>query len=349
MKLSIAALLLIFVIYLLFFPAQTRPELTFQPAWAVDVAGVPASAAGQIEHASVFPFDLDSFFGYISYEGEVLLREEKLYGVAIDEKRYISYSSVSGNLIIQDRTGRVTANVEAPGYPVLLNDRLFIVSTNRAGVSELVAGERFGWEREYTSVITGFDAKGGLTAVGLLDSRVQILDGSGAVSLELDMKGSRINAVYGCALSEDGSRVAVVHGIDPQYLSIVEVAGESPEISDYSLETEFRTSRYLRFFGADRFLLIERADGMKILDLSDGTEYLIESAAPFLDAGNIQNENLIWAVFGNARAAELIIIEPPQKVLFRSGLTSAPSAISKNEHIMLGLGDTLCTLKKEIH
>lgn len=347
MKIAIPALILIFLLYLLIFPTQLRPELAIKPAWAVNVASAPVEKIVPSRTASVFPFDLGGLFGYVSAEGKLLLREEKLFGVAIDEQKYSNYSSVSGNLVIHDRSGSVTETVELPGYPVFHEGREFLISSHRAAIAELVDGE-ISWKREYTSVITDFDVQDGLVAIGLLDSRVQIVDENGGVTLELDMKGSRINAVYGCALSDDASRVAVIHGIDPQNLSIVEVSGEAPEISGYRLETEYRKARYLGFYGSDRYLIIERNDGLKILDLADDAEYTIKASAPFVKAGKLGSDNLIWAICGDDQAYELLVLDPPAKVPFRIPLAGLQDAYSKEDRILLGIENKLCLLKKEV-
>jgi hypothetical protein len=350
MKWSVPALILVFIIFLLFFPAQLRPELVLRPVWTMDITGAPLHEREQAQAA--VPFNTSGFFGYVTLDGKMLLKEKKLFGLAIDSERYINFSSVPGNLVVRDNRGRVTDSIEVNRYPMLLDGRFLLISTNRAGIAEFVAGETPLWQREYTSVITDLDARGGLLAIGLLDSRVQVLDESGATTLELDLKGSRINAVYGCALPDDGRRVAVIHGIDPQYLSIVDMTGGGAEITGHRLEEEYRTTRYLRFFDFDRYLLAEKKDGVMILDLDDNTEYDIHSAGAFAGAGVIkadnQINNLIWFVAGSDEISELVMVDPPGRVLFRSILSSGAEVFQAEDQLLLGIGEHLCALKKEV-
>ncbi len=348
MKYTIPALFLVFIFYLLFFPVQLRPELTLRPTWAIDVARAPIERTPQPVDASVIPFDVAGLFGYVSLDGKLLHREEKLFGLAIDGERYINFPNVPENLVIHDNRGRITDSVAVSAYPMLRDGRLFLVPTNRAGISELGAAGRPVWEREYTSVVTDLDVQGGLVAVGLLDSRIQILDALGEVTLELDMKGSRINAVYGCALSDDATSAAVIHGIDPQYLTIVDIAGSAAEIVDYRLKSEFRKPRYVRFFDSDRYLLVEEREGVEIFDLADGTEYQIPTTGSFAAAGDLKKNGLLWLISQGERSGELVVIAPPQRILFRTVLAGAPWALSENERLILGIDGQLCALKEEI-
>ena len=348
MKRSIPGLFLIFIMYLLFFPVQLRPEFFLRPAWTVDLAHAAVYEGELPEGTAVLPYDTAGFFGYVSTDGRLLLREERLFGLAMDAERYVSFSSVPGDLVVRGPRDSVAKSIEFGGYPFLLDGRLFLISTNRAGIAELADGGPPRWKREYASVITDLDSRKGVLALGLLDSRVQIVDETGTVTLELNMKGSRINAVYGCALSEDASRVAVIHGIDRQYVSILNIVGGTAEITDYPLKREFRTTRYVRFFGFDRFLVIERDDGLNVLDLYNNAEYEIPATGSFVDAGELHKHNLIWALFSDGEISELIIIDPPERVLMRSALTTGAVAFSQGGQIALGIGGMLCMAEEEI-
>lgn len=319
-----------------------------KPSWTIDVSRATVYDRGQLPDISVVPFDLGGLFGYVSTDGKLLLRDQRLFGLAIDAKTYISFSSVPEELVIRDNGGRVIRSIAASGYPILLDGRLFLISTNRAGLAELAGGQIPRWEREFASVITDLDSRNGFLAVGLLDSRLAVIDEIGTVTLELDMKGSRINAVYGCALSGDAQKVAVIHGIGPQYLSVVDIAGGAAGIIDYGLETEFRTTRYLRFFDSDRFLVVEEKDGLKVLDLDNNDEYAVSSEGSFVSAGAIGSNNLIWVIFAGEAASELVIIHLPGRVVMRTAVAPGVAAFSQDDQILLGIGEILCMAKEEI-
>jgi hypothetical protein len=347
MKWSTPVLLLIFVMYLLFFPKELRPELGLRPAWTVEVAAAAVSDAPRVHSITPIPFTVDKLFGYVSNEGELLLREEKLFGLAIDSTRYVSFANVSESLQLHDNLGRLTDNMEVVGYPMLLDERLLLISTNRSEIAELIDGSGPSWKREYTTIITDIDARGGLIALGLLDSRVQILGEGGEVVLDFDLKGSRINAVYGCVLSDDASKLAVIHGIDPQYVTIIDMMSGTVEIENYRLDTEYRTTRYLRFFESDHYLVIEGDGVLKILDLEKNTEFQVEIPGSFVDAGVLENDNLIWVIAGGDGDAGLLIVDPPGRVLFKTDIASGANVRSVGDNLMLGINGSLCMAQKE--
>jgi hypothetical protein len=191
MKWSIPVLFLVVVIYLLFFPSSLRPEIVLSPKWTLDVS---SSTELVNPHADNFvSFELGNLFGYVSLDGDLLLKEEKLFGLAIEEKKFINFPNVPDGLTVRDSGGGTTDVLKVSGYPIFLDGRFLLISTNRSEVAELAGDNTVSWKREYTSVITDIDARGGLIALGLLDSRVQVLDAEGGVALDLDMTGSRIN------------------------------------------------------------------------------------------------------------------------------------------------------------
>ncbi len=347
MKWSIPILLLVFVIYLLFFPTGLRPELGFRPVWTVDVAAAQVTDKPQPQVAAPVPFDLGGLFGYVNIKGDLLLKEEKLFGLAIDRTRYVSFPNVPENLVLHDNAGRVTETLEAVGYPILLDGRLLIISTSRSAIAEMTGGEAPSWKREYTTVITDIDARAGLIALGLLDSRIQVLERSGEAVLDLELKGSRINAVYGCALSDDTSKLAVIHGIDPQYVSIIDMMSEAVEITNYRLESEYRTTRFLRFFDSDRYLVIEENTELKILDLEKNSDHRVSIQGSFVNAGVFAGDNLIWVLSEADGASGFSVIDPPERVIFNNVLAAGAKTFPAGDYLILGIDGNLCMVQKE--
>lgn len=345
MKWSILGILLVCTVCLLFFPVNLRPEIGFRPLWKVDVGDSELSELPNSFRAAGIPFDLDRLFGYVSLDGDLLLSEEKGFGLAIDSKRYIGFESVSRSLAVHNSIGGLIESFEISGYPMLLDERLLILSSNRSEIAELTGGEKPSWKKEYTTIITDIDARGGLIALGLLDSRVQVLDLEGDLVLDLDLKGSRINTIYGCSLSEDTTKVAVIHGIDPQYVSVVDI--EAVEVANFRLDAEFRTTRYVRFMNSDQYLLIEDDGLLIIFDLEKNTEYKVPVTGSFADAGSMESDNLIWIMTGDEEGYEFLVLDPPLRVLFKMPIIAGVKAFPAGERVMLGIEGNLCMVQKE--
>jgi hypothetical protein len=317
MKWALPLLSVLLCVYLLAFPVRLRPEQELKPVWAVDVGRDPvARPSGETEGTRV-PFVLGDRFGYLGSQGDLLLQSQKIHGIAIDSDRFINYSSVSGNLVVQNSSGDVTDTVEVRGYPILIDGRLLLISTNRAELAEITDAGEIAWKREYAAVITDLDSQNNVLVVGLLDSRAELLDFNGDVTLELDLMGSRINAVYGCALSSAASLLAVVHGIDPQYITIMDLREDGTDPTKVVLRNEFRTTRYLRFLNEDEYLLVEDVNGVVVLDINRGETHRLELAGSVLEAGELEGEDLVWVVSQADERTELLVVHLPDNVVFR--------------------------------
>ena len=239
MKWTASLLFFLFALYLVAFPKTLRPELILRPVFSIDIEGEEGGGEFDSELSAV-PFELEDTFGYVTEVGDLLHMERKLYGVAIDSDGFINYSSVSDNLVFHDVSGRVVDTFEVRGYPVFHDGRFFILSTNRSEISEMGDSGRVLWKNEYSSIITDFDSKNGRLAIALLDGRVLIIDAAGDVINSMNLQGSRIRAVYGCELSADGYRLAVIHGLDPQILSVFDYDIDEQPV--YSL----KSPRYIK-------------------------------------------------------------------------------------------------------
>ena len=334
MRWTLPAFFFFFVAYILLFPVGLKPEIGHKPAWVTDVMSDSTQSAR--EHAGgVIPFVFDTRFGYVSDDGDLLLSKPTLFGVAIDSDRFINYSSVSGNLVVQDHYGEVTDNLAIRGYPILLQNRFFVISSNRAEMAELDDEGSIVWKREFASIISDFDAQSDLMALGLLDSRVQIVGSGGEVRQEIEFLGSRINAVYGCALSADGKILAVVHGLDPQYLSAYDLREGGETIRKWTLDAEFRTTRHIVFAGDGRYLLAEDHKRLLLFDLERKERLAIATSDTFLGTGEVSGHGLIWILSKREAVAELLLLQLPDRVIYRVQFPAEKPTLSVDESALL--------------
>ena len=338
MKWALPLLSVLLCAYLLAFPVSLRPEQELKPVWAVDVSRDAVTGVRGDTGGAGVPFVLGERFGYLGQSGDLLLRSERIHGIAIDSDRFVNYSSVSGNLVVQNSRGDVTDTVEVRGYPILMDGRLLLISTNRAELAEITDAGEIAWKREYASVITDLDSKNNVLAIGLLDSRAELIDRSGDVVLALDLMGSRINAVYGSALSSTANLLAIVHGIDSQYVTVVDLSEDASAPKKVELRNEFRTTRYLRFLDSDKYLVIEDVNGVVVLDIDRGEMHRLATAGSVLAAGDFAGDDLIWVVSQSTERTELLVVRLPKDVIFRVPYASAAAfAAATDDRLYLGV------------
>ena len=196
MRKFLPILLVFLALYLLLFPRAMTGELTFSATWVRDVS-LGASGASSSGEQSTHPFVLGNLFGYIGVDGNLLFADKIEYGISIGRQGFFNYSRIPGHLVFQNPDGRVSQTLETRSYPVFMNERLFLVSTNRAGLAEWDVNGNLMWEREFTSLITCMDSNEENLLIGLIDGRIIIIGREGNILFQKDFPGSRINAVYG--------------------------------------------------------------------------------------------------------------------------------------------------------
>ena len=335
MKWTLPLFLFLICGYLIFFPELLRPELLVRPLFSTEVRG-NSTTAGIEDETEIFPFMLDDIFGYVFDDGTLGFTGEKLYGVAIEKDRFINYSSVSGNLVVQDPAGNVTETLEVSGYPVFLSGRFFVLATNRADIREIGQSGAVLWRNEYSSIITDIGAGGELLALAFLDGRVLLIDGTGALIHDMEFPGSRVQAVYGCSLSADGSRLAVVHGLDPQHITVVALESDYSTLYSGELDDEVRRRRNIGFFhGA---LYVEEVGGLRIIDYEKASHVRIAGLNNFAGAGEFVREKLVWYLSKSEDGVELSLVRLPDRKLMTTGFQGKyTTASSYGDKLLVGM------------
>ena len=257
------------LLYLLVFPVLSGREGFFKPAWARAIPGggppAPVGGAGRLCW-----FKAGRWFGYVRADGGLTYTAETLHGVALSDSGFINFAKVAEDFVFQDPAGRFLFGVHAFGYPVLDEggQRLYSVSTSLNRISRLDRDGELAWSGEFFSPITSLALHEDECLVGLLDGTVKLIDVQGKIIQELVPQSSRIPVILATAFSPDGRKLAVVSGIDPQRLTLLQRRGGSFAAEQVlELGSDFRRGLLLRFTADGRFLAFEAPDGLSLLDL----------------------------------------------------------------------------------
>ena len=255
MKYVVYALLISVMVFVFLFPRRLDKELIAVPLWASDVNSISTTGTS---HPELYPYRMGERFGFVSGDGDVVFSSEVLYGLTVSGRMFFNYSNVNQTLALRDSSGSIVQSFETRGYPFFVDERLFILATDRTSLSEWDIGGALLWTRDFGSILTSMDAVTGHTVVGLLDGRILLLDGAGRITYEYESEGSRISAVYGCSIDRDASRIAAVVGLGPQRFVLLEKRdGSFMKAADIALEGEERRAVYTRLSeNGDRCLVI---------------------------------------------------------------------------------------------
>ncbi len=197
-------------------------------------------------------------------DGEIQASVSLPPGVAQEGKqaRYITETGKLGD------SGNPRRSIDTVGIPFISGGRQFLIRQDQSGVLEFNETGRILWEKEFSSIMTCFAATRNLIVAGSLDGRILALGNEGQTLLDMIPGESRIPVVYGLAISENNSRIAVIFGLYPQIVMILEKRKDSyRELFRLPLNLELRRQIPCSFLDGGDVLVFERSGGVAILDV----------------------------------------------------------------------------------
>jgi hypothetical protein len=317
-KTSFFLFLLLLGLYIFLFPFPLSKETYLLPVWVKDVSHSETSPGDS--QSSPIPFRLGDTFGFVSEKGALSLSEAVLYDVSFDENfssggGFVSFSSVSDNLVFRDRKGDFLFAIETFGYPILMNGRIFVISTDRQTLAEYDDTGAMLWRKSYTSIITAAHATSlgnsdPLIVVGLLNGRTEVLSRSGSLVFTAESEGSRIAVTYGCGISKDGQYIAISSGIDPRVLSVYErKGGQFKLLFSKTLGDTSRKFTGIRFADDSRSILVAGDGVFRIFDLK-GTEVDRSFSGKLIEYGYGGERSLSYLLSSDSGEGEFSLFDP---------------------------------------
>jgi hypothetical protein len=215
----------------------------------------------------LFPFTLGSNFGYVDSSGQFAVNRIMNNYIYLSPSMWTEYNAEPSNIVINNILNSTEINIENPeGYPILLDNRIFILGSEQNSLSEIDNNGNVKWTYEFGVPLTCIDAAAGLVVTGSLDGVIEVFDSEGRRIFINEPGGSRYSVILGIAISRNGSRIAVISGIDQQRFLLFErfgnTGGEYRPVHHEFLETGFRRPVRVLFIDEDRRIIYERAGGI---------------------------------------------------------------------------------------
>ena len=315
---------------------------------AADDSGAPAEK---------IPFRLGDKFGYIDRQGNLLLNRTLSANITLSERYWAEYEAEPDRITVNDSSGGETILIENPqGYPFFLDNRIFIFGVEQNVISEIDTSGSVLWACEFSCLITDIDSAAGLVLAGSLDGIVEVLDAQGKLIFFFEPGGSLYPVITGCAISNDGRRIALVAGIEDQRFLLLERFGvERFGIGDYKvvyhefLGTGFRRPVYVTFTKDDRWVVFERLGGLGIYEAGarhtnnvflTGDLYAIDSSG---------SEDMIFAVVShNGDEKDLVGVRLPGTIMIEMPFKSADAFIDRiDTRLFVGGGQAIISFDLE--
>jgi hypothetical protein len=279
-RIKIFIVLLIFIVYFLIAARPVPRETVLTHRWIKSLALNPQTDYTQDENDltdngvnvpvfsdGLLPFTLGSRFGYVDSSGKFAINRTMVNDVYLSPGMWTEYGTEPANILINNISDDSKINIENPrGYPVLLDDRVFILGSEQNSLSQISEGGKILWTYEFGAPLTSIDAASGLVVTGSLDGSIEVFNSDGERIYYFEPGGSRYSVILGCAISKDGSHIGIVCGIEQQRFLVFErfgsAGGEYKIIYHEFLGNGFRRPVYILFIDDDRRIVFERSGGI---------------------------------------------------------------------------------------
>lgn len=333
---------LLLLVYFLVAPEIENRQITIIPAWRTSIETL--SEASDVKNGDVIPFMIDKAFGSFNESGKIVYKDSIDYNTTQTDLKFINYSRVSDNFVINKYDGSFISTIKETGFPLFINDRLFVFSQNSKIVSEWdIKGKKL-FDYESESEITSCDVNGETFIAGFVDGSIIIRDEGAVFAKLVRPEISRINTVYGVAISADSNYIAIISGIDSQYIFLMAKKNkEYDQIYIYQFPDELRYSRYISFSGDGKYLYFEGgstfycydilAKKLSSLDVEKQISEInyIEELGFFVMTAESENDSPFF-----------YIVYPDCKILYTKSFTSGYYFVSNKENrIFIGSKDNI--------
>jgi hypothetical protein len=272
----IIAGLSLFVIYI-FVAAQPVPQETvLSSTWIhslVSTYPLPPQEIENLKQEDLIPFQLGNYFGYVNKDGNFTINHEKKGYASLSNQSWAEYTAIPERIIVRNPKNELILSINASiGYPLFLDDRIFLINREQNAVYRIDGKGEIVWSYAFASPLTCIDAASGLLLVGSLDGKIEVLDDNGISIFSFEPSGSRLSIIVGCAFSKDGSKIAIVSGVDEQRFMLMERLGDTLD-NEYRvvyhefLGRGFRRPVPVAFVDGDNRVAFERMTGLGIYSI----------------------------------------------------------------------------------
>ena len=338
-------LLFILLVYIFISPEREGKIFKIIPQWIIDKNDPVLEIS---ENEQKVPFKMGSMFGYFSPEGVLAYHDRIFYGLAQSEKYFINYSSITDQIVINDSNGDFINTVTTNGYPWFDKGRLFIVSTNRKKVSEITIEGDVLWEDENLSELTSLDSNSSNAVAGYVNGDVVIVDSENKIEKLFKPDLSRINTVYGTGISDNSEYIAVISGVEPQYMLLFRKNHDKyTRIFSYQFVDNLRYSRLIDFTEDSKYLYFGSFESFYCYNIEKRNLYKIPVNDQLLKVSYIKEYD-IFCILSQDFEGEYrtVITYSDGRIIYNSSF-SAENIFMKNnsENIYIGVDDKIYSVK----
>jgi hypothetical protein len=296
------------------------------------------------------PFELGGRFGYVDSQGHFALNRVREGYVSISKDLWAEYQALPESIEVRDPlNSRVMTIQNSRGYPQFLDNRVFIINYEQTSLSLVDPAGTVQWSRDFASPLTYMDAAAGLIVTGALDGTVELLDGTGRLVFPpFEPGGSRYSVILGCRISRDGSKLAIVSGIDPQRFLLLERFGDSYKVIYHEfLPQGFRREVHLAFIDNDSRVAFERKEGLGIYTIQTRKSLFLPLDGDIYAIDGSGNDGLLFIITAESGLRKnLVVVRLPETKIIEAPFSSQTVFLGRQDsRIFIGGGTTMVSFE----
>lgn len=345
LKYILSGSLVVLIIYMFLAAFPTGPSMYIQPVWTVQIPAVTADAAADqsAQDETIHPFRLGERYGYFSSDGTIALSRSTKLKTAISSVGWAEYPSDTTATEIFTPDGNPIMTIAGAGFVHLEEARAFLFMPGGDSVSQFDATGTKMWTREHVAPITAFSSSHGATVIGYADGALTALTPEGTELFSFYPGGSDHGVILGTAVSEDGSLVACVSGIERQRFLLIKISGKQHKIVHHEwLEGNLRRQVTVAFESSGKYAFFECAAGLGVVDCSRLSIKILPISGTVVSIGKKPGDSLFAVLSQEDGICRLSAIERPWN-LVASAEFSARDAflIQEGNALYLGTDDRI--------
>ncbi|MCF7915219.1 MAG: hypothetical protein K9L66_08635 [Spirochaetaceae bacterium] len=334
------------LVYVLLGSYTIKPGNAYIQEWTINVEteAIDSDSAEGISAEEWLPFRVEDSFGFVNAEGRLLQSSPIEWNIALGKGSYCNYTKQGINLVIRDPIRDYLYPLSVEGYPVERGGDYFVLSQDLTGVSAFSAAGEFLFSKEFSSIITSLDVGGDTVGIGLLNGRVELFAKDGSYRAGIRPETSRINAVYGTALSSASQKAAIVHGIDPQFLSLYQFDDTGFQLlSQIEVSEPKRSQVKIAFSENGEYLLCETATDVQVMSTEDQIEsFKLPLSGTLVDFDFYPELDSIYIIEEEQESTVFSIYSAEGRRYSQEEFSGRPQWLSRSEgNLYLGTGSLL--------
>jgi hypothetical protein len=362
-KIGLVAIIVLFIAYFLLASRKIPRQMVLVPCWLSSLESgetLRMKDVAETDAEQLLPFSMGSRFGFVRRnDGRFSINKTAKSNVSLSGKHWAEYEAEPNRITIFDNTGGQYAVIENPrGYPFFLDEgrgqgRIFIVGSEQNSISEISVSGSVLWTYEFAAQLTCVDAASGLLLAGSLDGSIVVIDSSGRKVFSFEPGGSRYPVILGCALSRDGSKLAIISGIDNQRFLFLEQFGTGS--GDYKvvyhefLSGSFRRPVFINFVENDRWVVFERTGGLGFYEAGSRRTTRVELEGEISAVDQSGGHGFVFAVVSMpGDRKELAGVMLPGRIMVAAPFKSDDVFLSRaDSQLLIGGGQTIIAFELE--